>query len=194
MVRLPWMKEFDVKIPMIMLVAGAAIALTAPLANAASTNKQKTAPAHKLVKHGKTGTHVKTGGKLGTTGTSKPVTPRPPLYIYVPGYSGPAVAPDPVDQCESSGVDCTDAQLCEFWGENCSTGIAPSTDQTGAGDQTGSGDQTGAASTDQSVATQPAATVSTSEAQSDSSDSTAASSGDAQSASDMATDDSSDDC
>ena len=183
MVRLPWMKEFDVKIPMIMLVAGAAIALAAPLANAASTKKLNTAPVHKLVKHAKTTKAAKPAGKLGTTGTSKPVTQTPPLYIFVPGYSGPAVAPGAVDECESSGVNCTDTQLCEFWGENCSTAMAPSTDQTGA-----------TAPVDQSGDTQPAATVSTSETQSDSSELSAASSGDAQSASDMATDDSSDDC
>ena len=183
MVRLPWMKEFDVKIPMIMLVAGAAIALAAPLANAASTKKLNTAPVHKVVKHAKTTKIAKPSGKLGTPGTSEPVTPKPPLYIFVPGYSGPALAADPADECQSSGVNCTDTQLCEVWGENCSTAIAPSTDQTGA-----------TASVDQSGDTQPAATVSTSETQSDSSELSAASSGDAQSASDMATDDASNDC
>jgi hypothetical protein len=180
MVRLPWMKEFDVKIPMIMLVAGAAIALTAPFANAAATKKVTTAPAHKVVKHGKTATHVKTTKPAGTLGTT--ATPRPPLYIVVPGYSGPAVAPDPTNECMYNGVDCTDAQLCQYWGANCSTGFAPTTDQTGAS----SGDQSGG--------TQPAATVSTAETQSDSSELPAASSGDAQSGSQMASDDSSDDC
>jgi len=179
-----------VKIPMIMLVAGAAIAVTAPLANAAATKKHNTAPVHKVVKHAKPTKHVRITKPSGNPGgIPKPVTPRPPLYIYVPGYSGPALAQDPVDECESSGVNCTDSQLCQYWGENCSTAIAPSSDTIAP-----SSDQTADSTGDQSGDTQPAATVSTSEAQSSSSDQSAASSGDAQSASDMATDDSSDDC
>jgi hypothetical protein len=34
-----------------------------------------------------------------------------------PGKTGPRYA-DP-NECEDNGNNCTDAQLCEFWGENC---------------------------------------------------------------------------
>ena len=50
-------------------------------------------------------------------------------YIY---YPAPPTPPQPYvdpNECEDNGTNCTDAQLCEFWGENCdskSQGNAPS--------------------------------------------------------------------
>ena len=110
------------KIPTIMMVAGAAIVFAAPVASAHMTTYDRTLPQHKIVKHHKVTTHVKTS--TAKTAPTIKTAPRPPLYIYVPGFTGtPSVSPSTND-CESSMVDCTDQQLCEYWGMNCSTGVA----------------------------------------------------------------------
>jgi hypothetical protein len=50
-----------------------------------------------------------------------PITTR--LYIYAPGPIGSgAVSGATGDSCETSGSDCTDEELCEFWGMNCPDG------------------------------------------------------------------------
>jgi hypothetical protein len=158
MVRLPRVKEHDVKISMFMVVAGAAIVFAAPLANASTDKSHHSLPAHKIAKHGKTA-KGKSSSKLGKSAgmTSKPVTPRPPLYIYVPSVAGTPATADSTDQCETFGVDCTDAQLCELWGENCSTAGTSSTDQTDG------------QPADQSDPSQPPAMVNTSDGLSDTS-------------------------
>jgi hypothetical protein len=157
MVRSPRNKEYDMKISALMVVAGAAIVFAAPIANAATDTTHHSLPAHKVAKQGKT-SNGKSSTKLGKSATSKTVVPRPPFYIVVPGFTGTSVASsDPVDQCAMIGVDCTDTQLCELFGENCSTAGAPSTDQTSG--------QSG----DQSSASQPLATLGGSDEQSDAS-------------------------
>jgi hypothetical protein len=115
------------------VTAGAVLALLAPAAANARevTNKHADAGASAARgNHGvKSSTHrgsKKKGGKTTARGShgahtapfgsSSIVTPR---YIYVPA---PATAPssyvDP-NECQDNGNDCTDQQLCQFWGENC---------------------------------------------------------------------------
>ena len=53
-----------------------------------------------------------------------PITTK--LYIYSPGVSSPEVgSTDDPNSCETSGSNCTDEQLCQFWGINCSLGGIP---------------------------------------------------------------------
>ena len=52
-----------------------------------------------------------------------------PHYIYIPAPSTPPQPYVDGNECEDAGNNCTDAQLCEFWGENCGSlpeGIPPS--------------------------------------------------------------------
>jgi hypothetical protein len=103
-----------VKISAFMLVAGAAVAFAAPIANA---SHQRAVPHNKTSVHGKTHQQVKT-----KTGSSIKVSPRPPLYIFVPGFSGgPVSSPDATQLCLEAIDNCTDQQLCDNWGLNCST-------------------------------------------------------------------------
>ena len=84
------------KIPMIMMMAGAAIGFAAPMANATF---DRTLPQHqKAVKHVKTAK-----AKTKTTPTIKP-TPRPPLYIYVPGFTGTPSVSAGTNDCERENV------------------------------------------------------------------------------------------
>jgi hypothetical protein len=48
-------------------------------------------------------------------GTSPIVTPG---YIYSPGPINPSAYVDP-NECVDTGSNCTDAELCTYWGENC---------------------------------------------------------------------------
>jgi len=42
-----------------------------------------------------------------------------PGYIYAPGpVAGSSTFVDP-NECQDNGDNCTDAQLCQYWGENC---------------------------------------------------------------------------
>jgi len=145
-----------VKISMFMVVAGAAIVFAAPIATASTAKSHHSLPAHKIAKHGKAG-NGKSSTKIGKFLTPTPVAPRPPLYVYIPGFTGtPFADPGLIDQCLTNG-DCTNMQLCDLWGENCSTAGTSSTDQTDG------------QPADQSSASQPAATVSTSDGSSDTS-------------------------
>lgn len=62
-----------------------------------------------------------------------------PHYVYIPA---PATPPQPYvdpNECEDNGTNCTDAQLCEFWGENCGSfpaGIPPPPEPPPEGTQT----------------------------------------------------------
>ena len=110
------------KISMFMLLAGAAIIFAAPLANAREVvteheviTEHSFIP-HKAVKHVK---HVKTAS--GKTSGATKTSPRPPLYIYVPPFSGSPTVAAGTDWCVDYMVDCSDQQLCENWGLNCST-------------------------------------------------------------------------
>lgn len=117
------------KISTFMLVAGAAIVFAAPLANASNV---RAVPHHKVTTHGTTHKGVTTGKsgkggkvskpvKAGTNVTTK-IQPRPPIYIYVPGFTGgPVASPDPTELCFQSLENCSDQQLCENWSMNCST-------------------------------------------------------------------------
>jgi hypothetical protein len=125
------------KISAFMLVAGAAIVFAAPIANASQNRAvphNKVTTPGKSIKGGttgKAGTGAK-GGKTVTTGTIK-VKPQPPLYIYIPGFSvGLAATPDPTQLCFQSMENCSDQQLCENWGLNCSTAGRPTSDTTPA--------------------------------------------------------------
>ena len=180
-VRSPREKEHDVKISMVMVVAGAAIAFAAPIATAGTAKSHHSLPAHKIAKHGKVG-NGKSSTKVKTL-TPKPLAPRPPLYVYIPGFTGtPFASSDLIKQCETGG-DCTGMLLCDLWGHNCSTTSAPSTDQTDG------------QSPDQSSSSQPAATVNISDESSD----TSAAAVDASNAQDVtptspSSDDSNNDC
>jgi hypothetical protein len=99
------------------VAAGALVALLVPAAANAREVTKLYANAAALGAHGnhsvKSSTHRSSKKR---SGSSSIVTPR---YIYVPA---PAAAPssyaDP-NNCENSGNDCTDQQLCELWGESC---------------------------------------------------------------------------
>jgi hypothetical protein len=72
------------KISTFMLVAGAAFAFAAPLASAREVITEHSYLPHKVIKH--------VSPTKGQTG------PRPPLYIFVPGFSGtPSSSPDSID-------------------------------------------------------------------------------------------------
>jgi hypothetical protein len=62
--------------------------------------------------------------------TSPIVTPG---YIYSPGPINPSAYVDP-NECMDTGSNCTDAQLCTYWGENCDIAAAIPADATPAGD------------------------------------------------------------
>ena len=135
MVRLRRDKEIDVKVPVFMMVAVAAIVFAAPMANAREDKNQLGDPSQGR-QEGPDGEdededddHVEEGHDSAS-----------PADIDVPPFTGtPAVAPA-TDWCATEMVDCSDQQLCDIWGQNCSTA---------GGDQT---------------AQQPAAPVSTSAA------------------------------
>jgi hypothetical protein len=95
-------KEIEMKARMLMLAVGAALAVAVPVANARHVTGHRAVANHKAVTATKTGK----AGKAGKT--LKGVTPRPPLYIYVPGYTGvPSVASD-TDWCTDYALDCPD--------------------------------------------------------------------------------------
>jgi hypothetical protein len=168
MVRSPREKERDVKISMFMVVAGAAIVFAAPIATAGTAKSNHSLPAHKIAKHAKA-VNGKSSTRVGKTLTPKPLVPAP-VYIYIPGFTGtPFASPDLIDQCEANG-DCTNMLLCDLKGLNCSTADAVSTDETDG------------QPADQSSASQPAATVSSSDEMPD----TSAATVDSSSAQDMA--------
>jgi hypothetical protein len=48
-------------------------------------------------------------------GASPIVTPG---YIYSPGAISPSAYVDP-NECADTGGNCTDVELCTYWGENC---------------------------------------------------------------------------
>ncbi len=94
------------------LTVGATFVLAAP---AAQANLERILPAkasvaahHKIVaKHHKvTAKQHKVSKSTG------------PLYIYFPGTPNQASSPY-VDDCLSSGNNCTDDQNCSIWGMNC---------------------------------------------------------------------------
>ena len=158
------------KISMLMLVAGAAIAVVAPVASAHQLYTEHSYFPHKVVKHAKPA-----AGKSGTVTKVTQTTPRPPLYIYVPPFTGTPAVSAGTDWCVSNMVDCTDQQLCETWGLNCSTGgvqsapaqsapeIAPATS-----DALGLGSQLAAATVEDSQsASQTSSAVSSSQDSSD---------------------------
>ena len=94
----------------LIIMTGAILALTA---SAAQANLDRMLPAkptfavhHKVVTHKKVVAHKV--GKNQSTG---------PRYIRIPGSGGqPSTY---VDDCLSSGNNCTDQQLCDIWGMNC---------------------------------------------------------------------------
>jgi hypothetical protein len=56
-----------------------------------------------------------------------------PGYIYSPGPINPSAYVDP-NECRDSGSNCTDIELCTYWGENCDIAAAVPQDAAPAGD------------------------------------------------------------
>ena len=107
------------KIPMLILATGAAAVLAAPLASATADRSlpwdTPVKTGHQQLSKKLTGGSKTTGGKTKTGGgRTYPVT-----YIYVPMPPASTIAPMPVDDCASSGHNCTPQELCALWGENC---------------------------------------------------------------------------
>ena len=87
-----------------LITTGAIFALAAP---AAQANLERLLPAHqKAVVH-----------KVAKKQVAKKHVGTSPLYIVVPGSLGGIATP--ADDCESSGNNCTDQQLCDLWAMNC---------------------------------------------------------------------------
>lgn len=130
------------KVPMFVMVAGAAIAFAAPSANARAVKVHHAPVLHKIAKSKKSGKSAKVAKSSKTTG-SRAVTPKQPVYIYIPSLSGaPAVSTDPTDPCIEYWVDCTDQQLCDNGGLSCSTaGGQSGSSQPAASDTTGAAAQ-----------------------------------------------------
>ena len=94
----------------LIIATGSTLAFAAPYAHATTT--PRLAPAHP-----KTSTKpaVAQAGMYVAPFPSRPiVTPR---YVYLPPDAGnyPVVVVD----CQAGGNDCTDDQLCAYWGVNC---------------------------------------------------------------------------
>jgi hypothetical protein len=121
--------EHSLKIPTLILAGTAAFALLAPTAGAAGNKSARHVgpsshlTAHRAIKHKSTigSKSSKPAKKITTVAKVKPVVPKQRVvpYIYVP--AGVSSTPPYVDPngCADSGTDCTDVQLCEFWGMNC---------------------------------------------------------------------------
>jgi len=43
-----------------------------------------------------------------------------PHYIYLPGFTGVPVPSSVAEECPDPGENCSDEQLCEYWGTTCS--------------------------------------------------------------------------
>ena len=106
------------KISMFMLLAGAAIIFAAPLANArVLVTEHEVITEHSFIPH-KAVKHVKTvSGK--TSGATK-VSPRPPLYIYVPS---------PPETLASTGSGLIEALSATNVQSDSSTSTASTNDQ-----------------------------------------------------------------
>lgn len=143
------------KIQTLIVAGAAAFALLAPAAGAAGNKSARhVGPAdqvtgHRLVKHNRTtGSKASKPAKVTTLAKSKPAKPVKPAtrvvpYIYVPGPTTPAPAYVDPNGCADSGTDCTDQELCDYWGENCdSLPPAGQQDPDAAGTTTTSTDPT----------------------------------------------------
>ena len=67
-----------------------------------------------------------------------PFGPNPiktPGYSYSPGPINPSAYVDP-NECAETGSNCTDEQLCTYWGENCDAITAVPQDASPVGDTT----------------------------------------------------------
>jgi len=68
----------------------------------------------------KIATAVKSGKADKGAKPSKPHGRTGVRYIYIPGFVGaPALASDPDAECQASGSNCTDEQMCRIFGANC---------------------------------------------------------------------------
>jgi hypothetical protein len=115
------------KVPSIIILVGAMLALAAPTA-ANARIAPEAAPAAKLVSYYPSGVgltkKVKKSGNLshksgkGTKGTTK-VKRTLPLLIWVQGGHGAPQVTSGNDDCLTSMVNCTAQQECETWGYNC---------------------------------------------------------------------------
>jgi hypothetical protein len=98
------------------VLACAALALAAPVANAKFDSSSPSKALHaKVLKHKHAAPKIKTN-----------TTPR--VLIIVAPFTPTAQAPS-VDDCSLYGTDCTNQQLCELWGMNCDlVAVTPTTD------------------------------------------------------------------
>jgi hypothetical protein len=132
-------KEIPVTLRTSIVTVGAVLALIAPAAasaravtnlyadaavSVAQGNHGVKSTLHKAAKKKSVKTKVRAGAKSGVYTApfgSKPIVG--PRYIYVPApTTAPSAYVDP-NECQDNGTNCTDPQLCEFWGENCGTPI-----------------------------------------------------------------------
>ena len=113
-----------------LLVTGATLAFMAPAAHAtfdsvaAPRTKAKTVKVVKAQKTHKSSHHAIVAANNGSDQTDASSSgpnygaTDGPLYII---WSSPLGSQIPVQSgdCESTGNDCTPAELCSYWGENC---------------------------------------------------------------------------
>ena len=88
------------------VIAGATLALAAPVANATFDQTVSAKVRHAKVVH-----HKRVAPKVTTK-----TTPRM-IIIIMP--ASPSAEAAPVDDCVVFGTNCTDQQLCDLWGMNC---------------------------------------------------------------------------
>ena len=104
-----------------MITAGALFVLAAPAAQA--NLERMNSPKASITKH------RKISPAHGTTVRVHKVHKKTtdPIYIHFPGTSAPSSSTTSSDDCANYMVDCTDEQLCSFWGTSCGSILAPST-------------------------------------------------------------------
>lgn len=103
-----------------LIATGAMLAVFAPVAHAnfdsvaaPKTHKAKAARVVKVSKVSKASHHAVTTAKKTGSAASTGVT-----YILVTSPIGTQI-PAQGDDCESNDVNCTPAEACSYWGENC---------------------------------------------------------------------------
>jgi hypothetical protein len=110
------------------MVTGTTLVLLAPAATGAPGKAPNLAPSHP-----KAAKQTARSSRTGPSGApqqvyvapfpSRPITS--PRYIYIPANA--ANVPVVVEDCESSGNDCSDQELCDIWGLNCPAPPSPLT-------------------------------------------------------------------
>jgi hypothetical protein len=173
------------KVPALIIVAGATLALAAPGGYAANTRlapepgpaAKSQSSSHALSVSLKKKPTKKPGGKILSNkgGKGSKVRPLPPIIIVRVWPSQAQTQTSSVDNCQAYMVDCTAQQECEIWGSNCNLVQNPAP-QAAPGDSSGS-DASGnvSATVESSSSDSTAAAASVESSASDSSTSTDAS-------------------